>query len=62
MSEVKKHTTRESCWSVFNGMVYNLTPYLEFHPGGEKEVMRVAGRDGTRLFSEWTLRDEELYF
>lgn len=29
-----------------------MTPYLPFHPGGEKELMRVAGRDGTKLFCE----------
>ncbi|KAI9066247.1 hypothetical protein FKP32DRAFT_1589753 [Trametes sanguinea] len=27
-----------------------MTHYLPYHPGGEKELMRVAGRDGTRLF------------
>jgi cytochrome b involved in lipid metabolism len=32
--------------------VYNITPYIPFHPGGEDELMRVAGRDGTKLFSE----------
>ncbi|KAE8224465.1 hypothetical protein CF319_g2645 [Tilletia indica] len=30
--------------------INNLTPYMRFHPGGEDELMRVAGRDGTRLF------------
>jgi cytochrome b involved in lipid metabolism len=29
-----------------------MTAYLPFHPGGEDELMRVAGRDGTKLFSE----------
>jgi cytochrome b involved in lipid metabolism len=38
---------------VFNGKVYNITPYLPFHPGGEDELMRVAGRDGTKLFSAY---------
>jgi cytochrome b involved in lipid metabolism len=33
-------------------VVYNITPYLKFHPGGVDELMRVAGRDGTKLFSE----------
>lgn len=50
--ELAKHKSRDDAWSAFNGAVYNLTPYLRFHPGGEDELMRVAGRDGTKLFSE----------
>jgi cytochrome b involved in lipid metabolism len=36
-----------------NGKVYNVTAYLPFHPGGEKEMMRGVGRDGTKLFSTY---------
>lgn len=49
---LKQHNKRDDAWSSFNGKVYNITPYLSFHPGGEKELMRVAGRDGTKLFGE----------
>lgn len=49
-SELRLHNKRDDAWAVFNGKVYNITPYLSFHPGGEKELMRVAGRDGTKLF------------
>ncbi|PWN47682.1 cytochrome b5 [Violaceomyces palustris] len=49
--ELKRHNTRQDAWSAFSGKVYNITPYLKFHPGGEDELMRVAGRDGTRLFA-----------
>ncbi|KAF8730595.1 hypothetical protein AX14_005403 [Amanita brunnescens Koide BX004] len=49
-SVLKQHNKRDDAWAAFNGKVYNITPYLSFHPGGEKELMRVAGRDGTRLF------------
>ncbi|RKP34224.1 cytochrome b5-like heme/steroid binding domain-containing protein [Dimargaris cristalligena] len=51
MEEVKKHKSDDDCWTVIYGKVYNLTPYLKFHPGGKKELMRVAGRDGTKLFT-----------
>lgn len=34
------------------GRVYNITPYIAFHPGGEPELLRGAGRDGTTLFGE----------
>ena len=47
---LKEHRTKDDIWSAFNGKVYNITPYIPFHPGGEKELMRVAGRDGTKLF------------
>lgn len=34
--------------------MYNLTPYMRFHPGGIDELMKAAGRekDGERLFLE----------
>ncbi|EIW67529.1 hypothetical protein TREMEDRAFT_18995, partial [Tremella mesenterica DSM 1558] len=50
MDELKSHNKRDDAWSIFNGKVYNITPYLSFHPGGEEELMRVAGREGTKLF------------
>ncbi|KAI1638729.1 hypothetical protein F4809DRAFT_231296 [Biscogniauxia mediterranea] len=39
-------------WTALGGRVYNLTPYLPFHPGGEPELLRAAARDGSRLFAE----------
>jgi len=47
---LKEHKSPDDAWSAIGGKVYNITPYLKFHPGGEKELMRVAGRDGTKLF------------
>lgn len=34
------------------GRVYNITPYLPYHPAGEPELLRGAGRDATKLFGE----------
>ena len=34
------------------GMVYNVTPYMDYHPGGEEELMKAAGKDGTELFDQ----------
>jgi cytochrome b involved in lipid metabolism len=39
-------------WSNYQGKVYNITPYLPFHPGGEGELKRAAGKDGGKLFME----------
>ncbi|KAJ2016642.1 hypothetical protein H4218_005196 [Coemansia sp. IMI 209128] len=50
MDEVALHNKRTDCWMVIAGKVYNVTHYLEYHPGGKGELMRAAGRDGTDLF------------
>ncbi|KAJ8295270.1 Cytochrome b5 reductase 4 [Rhodotorula toruloides] len=49
-SELAKHNTREDCWQVYNGKVYNVGPFLRYHPGGAGEMMRAAGKDATHLF------------
>ncbi|KAK4124262.1 hypothetical protein N657DRAFT_644474 [Parathielavia appendiculata] len=53
-SMLRKMTGRrgKDAWTVLGGRVYNITPYLAFHPGGEPELLRGAGRDGTKLFGE----------
>lgn len=32
--------------------MYHISPYLKFHPGGEGQLMRAAGKDGEKLFME----------
>jgi len=50
-SVLKMHNKKDDAWTAIDGKVYNVTPYLSFHPGGVKELMRVAGRDGSKLFA-----------
>ncbi|KAI8208405.1 Cytochrome b5 reductase 4 [Colletotrichum sp. SAR 10_76] len=53
-SMLKKMTGRKGkdAWMALGGRVYNITPYLPYHPAGEPELLRGAGRDGTKLFGE----------
>ena len=53
-SQLRSMTGRKGkpAWSSWQGKVYNITPYLPFHPGGEAELMKCAGRDGTKLFMD----------
>lgn len=39
-------------WASWQGKIYNITPYLPFHPGGEGELMRCAGKPAEKLFLE----------
>ena len=35
-----------------NGVVFNVTDYMDFHPGGWDELVKGAGRDATDMFTE----------
>ncbi|XP_054869585.1 cytochrome b5 reductase 4 isoform X1 [Amphiprion ocellaris] len=50
--ELQKHNRRDDCWTCIRGMVYNVTPYMDYHPGGEEELMKAAGKDATDLFDQ----------
>lgn len=49
--EVSKHNTKESLWVVINGEVYDLTTFLVKHPGGQKVLLKYAGKDATKIFT-----------
>jgi cytochrome b involved in lipid metabolism len=51
IAEVKEHCTEEDAWTVLRGRVYNISPYIRFHPGGRDMLMKGAGKDCTSLFS-----------
>ncbi|KAH9986265.1 hypothetical protein F4779DRAFT_639236 [Xylariaceae sp. FL0662B] len=53
-SMLRRQTGRKGkdAWTALGGRVYNISPYLPFHPGGEPELLRAAGRDGSKLFGE----------
>ena len=48
--EVKKHRSREDCWVVINNIVYNLTDFLNGHPGGSASILAHSGTDVTGIF------------
>lgn len=49
--EVAKHSTRESCYAIISGNVYDLTSWIPQHPGGEQRILSICGTDGTAKFS-----------
>lgn len=53
LAEIAKHRTAESAWMVIRGLVFDVTPYLRFHPGGVEKLLIGAGRDATSLFDKY---------
>ncbi|KAI9924708.1 hypothetical protein ASPWEDRAFT_59810 [Aspergillus wentii DTO 134E9] len=39
-------------WTSYQGKVFNIQPYVPFHPGGKGELLRGAGKDSGKLFME----------
>jgi uncharacterized membrane protein len=49
--DLKKHASAKSCWSAINGNVYDLTKWINRHPGGARVIKGLCGRDGTAGFN-----------
>lgn len=49
-AQVAKHKTEESLWFVIDSKVYDVTDFLDAHPGGESVLKQVAGTDATEAF------------
>lgn len=50
LAEVAQHSTQESCWTAVGDSVYDLSSFVAQHPGGERNIMKICGVDGTALF------------
>jgi cytochrome b involved in lipid metabolism len=49
-AEVAKHNTDADCWVIVGGMVFDVTNFLDDHPGGKASIIPFAGKDATEAF------------
>lgn len=49
-AQVAMHNNATSCWSIIDGNVYDLTSWIPQHPGGERNILKICGIDGTSAF------------
>ncbi|KPP67937.1 cytochrome b5 type B-like [Scleropages formosus] len=52
LEEVKQHNTSTDSWLVIHDRVYDISSFLEEHPGGEEVLLEQAGADATESFED----------
>ncbi|KAJ0253047.1 Cytochrome B5 isoform D [Hirschfeldia incana] len=52
LAEVSQHTTAKDCWIVIEGKVYDVTKFLDDHPGGDEVILTSTGKDATDDFED----------
>ncbi|KAJ8680628.1 hypothetical protein QAD02_016415 [Eretmocerus hayati] len=50
--EVSKHNDSKETWLIIHNGVYDVTKFLNEHPGGEEVLIEQAGRDSTEPFED----------
>ena len=50
--EVSRHDTLDDCWVIYNGFVYDITIFLEKHPGGAELILNKGGKEISDLFND----------
>mmetsp|Transcript_115298 Transcript_115298/g.162105 ORF Transcript_115298/g.162105 Transcript_115298/m.162105 type:complete len:130 (+) Transcript_115298:55-444(+) len=52
LKEIEKHNSSDDCWLAIDGSVYDITAFLDQHPGGEEVVLETAGTDASGAFDD----------
>ncbi|XP_038602474.1 cytochrome b5 [Tachyglossus aculeatus] len=52
LEEIQKHNHSKSTWLLLHYKVYDITKFLEEHPGGEEVLREQAGGDATENFED----------
>lgn len=50
MDQVEENDSPDSCWAVMDGTVYDLTDWIDNHPGGADRIEGLCGTDAADAF------------
>jgi len=57
-SDVSEHNSKKDLYLTIHEKVYNVTSFVDEHPGGEEVLLDVAGQDATEAFEDVGHSDE----
>jgi uncharacterized membrane protein len=52
LAQVATHDSPSDCWAAINGDVYDLTAWIDQHPGGAQRIIDICGTDGSAAFDD----------
>ncbi|KAG8179044.1 hypothetical protein JTE90_016052 [Oedothorax gibbosus] len=52
LKEISEHSSNDSVWVLINNGVYDVSKFLEEHPGGPEVLMDWAGKEATEAFED----------
>ncbi|XP_019448742.1 PREDICTED: cytochrome b5-like [Lupinus angustifolius] len=52
LAEIAQHNKSNDCWLLIRGKVYNVTKFLNDHPGGDDVLLSSTGKDATDDFDD----------
>jgi cytochrome b involved in lipid metabolism len=50
--EVRQHTSPGDLWLVIDKKIYDVSRWMDDHPGGPEVMLQEAGKDATNAFAE----------
>lgn len=49
-AQVELHKDEASCYTIIGNRIYDLTLWVNMHPGGKNAILSLCGTDGTEAF------------
>ncbi|KAF4777297.1 cytochrome b2 [Colletotrichum scovillei] len=52
VTDLSKHNTKSDCWIAVHSKVWDITDFINEHPGGPLVLLKCAGSNATKIFDE----------
>ncbi|MEK7609522.1 MAG: cytochrome b5-like heme/steroid binding domain-containing protein [Patescibacteria group bacterium] len=52
LSQIAQHGDSKSCWTTVNGGVYDITAWIDQHPGGAQAILGMCGIDASSAYND----------
>lgn len=52
MEDLAKHASYKDCWMLIDGKVYDVTKFMDEHPGGDEVMLSSTGKDASEDFED----------